>query len=97
MAGGMQDVSYLHQKHIAILAHPAVFPGHVALQRVPTVEDLLAVGTEHALGPHVERLDVLAQVGGEARLVRAEAALVQRQPVLIQHARHVCFDKVFAV
>ncbi len=90
-------VSYLHQKHVAILAHPAVFPGHVALQRVPTIEDLLAVGTEHALGPHVERLDVLAEVGGEARLVRAEAALVQRQPLLVQHARHVRFDKVFAV
>ena len=72
-----------------------MLPGHVTLQRVPAVEDLLAVGTEHALRLHVERLDVLGQVGGEAALVGAEAALVEGQPVLVQQPIRVRLDKVF--
>jgi hypothetical protein len=61
----------------------------MTLQRVATVEDLVAMGAEDAARIHVARLNVFGQVGGQAGLVGAQVALVERQAVLVHNSHHV--------
>ena len=82
--------------YFPLCSRPPMLPRHVTLQRVPAVEDLVTMGAEHPARLHVARLNVLGQVGGEARLVGAEGALVHHQPLLVQRATYIRLDKIFA-
>jgi hypothetical protein len=69
---------------------------NVTLTRVSTGQNAPAEATlEAVLGDDVARLNVLGEVGGNARAVGAERALVQRLPRrLVHHAAHVLAHKV---
>ncbi len=68
---------------------------NVTLTRVSTGQDAPAEATlEAVLGDDVARLNVLGEVGGDARAVGAERALVQRLTRLVHHAAHVHAHKV---
>lgn len=93
----LQKISHvLRVKHGFAVNWPPMLSRNVALQRVPAVEDLVAVRTEHAARLHVPRFDVFGQVCGEARPVRADRALEQHVSVFVSDAQRVSPDKVLA-
>jgi hypothetical protein len=79
----------------ALNDHMSMMTRNVTLTRVSTGQDAPAEPTlEAVLGDDVARLNVLGEVGGDARAVGAERALVQRLPRFVHNAAHVLAHKV---
>ena len=82
-------------KRARALNNMSMVTRNVTLTRVSTGQDAPAEATlKSVLGDDVARLNVLGEVGGDARAVGAERALVQRLPRLVHHAAHVLAHKV---